>query len=59
MNSLTDKVNAVFAQWNKTDSPGCALAVIKEGELIYKRGYGMADLERNVPISPASVFDYD
>lgn len=57
MKSLTDKVDALFAQWNKADSPGCALAIIKYGELIYKRGYGMADLERNVPISPASVFD--
>ena len=52
-----EQIDALFAQWNKPDSPGCALAVIKDGQIVYKRGYGMADLERNVPISPHSVFD--
>jgi CubicO group peptidase (beta-lactamase class C family) len=54
---LTDKVDELFAIWNKPDSPGCSLAVIKDGEIIYKRGYGMADLERSIPLSTASVFD--
>lgn len=57
MTALTAKVDELFAEWDKPDSPGCALAVIKDGEIIYQRGYGMADLERNVPLSPASVFD--
>ncbi len=52
----TDKVDALFAQWDKTDSPGCALAIIQNGKIIYKRGYGMANLELDVPISPQSVF---
>jgi CubicO group peptidase (beta-lactamase class C family) len=38
----TDKVDKVFAQWGTTTSPGCALAVIRDGRIIYKRGYGMA-----------------
>lgn len=54
--SLTDKVDQVFAQWDKADSPGCALGVIRNGEFVYKRGYGMANLEYNIPISPTSVF---
>lgn len=33
------------------------LAVIKDGEFRYKRGYGMADLERGMAISTESVFD--
>ncbi len=57
MSYITDKVDELFVVWNKPDSPGCSLAIIKEGEIIYKRGYGMADLERNIPLSPASVFD--
>jgi CubicO group peptidase (beta-lactamase class C family) len=47
----------LFAEWAKPDSPGCALAVIQDGEIVHKRGYGMADLERDVPLSPRSVFD--
>lgn len=57
MSSLTDRVDALFTQWDTTESPGCVLAVIKDGEFIYKRGYGMADLERGVPITPESIFD--
>lgn len=57
MKMLTDKVDALFAEWNRTDSPGCALAVIKDGQVIYQHAYGMADLERNVPLSTATVFD--
>jgi CubicO group peptidase (beta-lactamase class C family) len=54
---ITDKVDQLFAQWDKPDSPGCALAVIQNGEVIYKRGYGMANLEYDIPISSNSVFD--
>ena len=55
--SLTDKVDKVFAQWDKPDSPGCALGVIRNGEFVYKRGYGMANLEYNIPITPTSIFE--
>ena len=55
--SVTARVDKLFAQWNKSDSPGCALGIVKDGRLIYKRGYGMANLEHNIPISPQSVFN--
>jgi CubicO group peptidase (beta-lactamase class C family) len=54
--SLNGKVDQVFAQFDKPDSPGCALAVIKEGQIIYKRGYGVSNLEYGIPISPSSIF---
>ena len=52
----TDKVDKLFAKWDSTISPGAALAIIKDGEIIYKRGYGMANLEHSVPITSTSVF---
>jgi len=52
----TAKVDQLFSRWGKTNSPGCALAIIQDGRIIYKQGYGMASLEHNVPISPGSVF---
>jgi CubicO group peptidase (beta-lactamase class C family) len=57
MSSITTQVDQLFAQWDKPDSPGCALAIIQNGEIIYKRGYGMANLEYDIPLSPNSVFD--
>ncbi len=51
----TVQVDEIFAEWDKDDSPGCALGVLRGGELIYARGYGSANLDLCVPISPASV----
>src|SRR6185436_1924774 len=53
---LTSKVDKLFANWDKPDSPGAALIVVKDGAVVYKRGYGSANLEYNIPITPATVF---
>ena len=53
---VTTKVDKVFEQWDKPDSPGCALGVYRDGQIVYKRGYGMANLNDDVPITPATVF---
>jgi len=54
--SLVKKVDAVFSEYDKTNSPGCALAILKDGKIIYKRGYGMSNMEYNIAISPSSIF---
>jgi CubicO group peptidase (beta-lactamase class C family) len=53
----SQKVDALFAQWNKPNSPGCALAIIKDGQVLYKHGYGMANLDYDIPISSKTVFN--
>ena len=53
----SEKIDALFAQWNKPDSPGCAVAVIKDGQVLYKRGYGIANLDFDIPISSKTVFN--
>ena len=50
-------IDELFAQWNKPGSPGCAVGISRNGELVYERGYGVANLELGVPITPASVFE--
>src|SRR5262249_30837624 len=50
------EVDELFAQWDRPDSPGCALAVIRDGRIAYVRGYGCANLEYGVPITPATIF---
>ncbi len=54
--ALTAKVDELFANWDKPDSPGASLAVIKKGEVIYRKGYGSAHLEYDIPITPSTVF---
>lgn len=50
------RVDKIFAPWDKPDSPGFALAVAQAGKIVYARGYGMADLDHNIAITPSTVF---
>lgn len=52
----TDEIDTIFS-WATPATPGCTVAVSRHGELIVSRAYGLADLERNVPINPDTVFD--
>jgi CubicO group peptidase (beta-lactamase class C family) len=54
--SRNSQVDGLFAQWNKPDSPGCAVSVKKNGVIVFERGYGMANLDHNIPITPDTVF---
>ena len=51
------RVDAIFREYDRTDSPGCALGVYRDGSILAARGYGMANLELGVAISPQTVFD--
>jgi CubicO group peptidase (beta-lactamase class C family) len=50
-------VDEVFSDLTKSGSPGCALGVYRDGKIIYAKGYGLANIEENVVITPQSVFD--
>ena len=52
----TDRVDALFAKWDRVDSPGAALGIFQDGRIVYARGYGSANLEYNIPITPQTVF---
>jgi len=51
------KVDAVFARFHRTDSPGCAVGVSSNNEPVLSAAYGMADLEHDVPLTPESIFE--
>lgn len=55
--STAARIDRIFAQWDRSDSPGCALGVFRDGRIVYARGYGMANLELGVALSPQSVLD--
>lgn len=54
--ALAARVDSIFAEWDDPDSPGAALAVLEDGEIVLERGWGSAQLEHGVPITPATVF---
>lgn len=52
-----DKVDSIFTKFAEPGSPGCALAIMKDGQIIYRKGYGLANIEHNVPVIPSTVFN--
>ena len=54
--AVQERVDALFGELTQPGSPGCALGVMKDGELIYKQGYGLANLEYDIPITPSTIF---
>jgi CubicO group peptidase (beta-lactamase class C family) len=55
--SLVTEIDALFAAFTEPGSPGCALGISRAGSVAYARGYGLANLEHAVPITPRTVFD--
>ncbi len=49
--------DSVFARWNSTHGPGCAVGVAREGKTLLTKGYGMANLETGTPITGETVFE--
>jgi len=50
-------VDKLFSQWDRSDSPGAAIVVVMDDNVVYQRGYGSANLETRTPITPQTVFD--
>ena len=50
------EIDEIF-RWATADSPGCAVAVSQDGAQVVNRTYGLADLDRGIPISAATIFD--
>src|SRR5262249_44051375 len=55
LDSANRWVDSVFAPYG-TSSPGCAVGVVRDGKLAFAKGYGMADLEHDTPITPSTRF---
>jgi CubicO group peptidase (beta-lactamase class C family) len=50
------QVDELFAAYNKPQSPGCSVGVIRDGVFIFQKSYGEASLELDVPLTSKSVF---
>src|ERR1700756_175775 len=52
---IAKKCDSIFNNYN--DRPGVAVLIIQDGKIAFEKGYGLASLEYNVPITPTTVFD--
>src|SRR5439155_11836500 len=48
--------DSIFAPYATARTPGCAVGVTRAGELVFSKGYGMADLTRGTRIGPDTRF---
>src|ERR1700704_2272042 len=56
MGKLDGKIDAVFADMDRPQHPGAALLVIDHDEIVYRKCYGLADLETRRPITTDTSF---
>ena len=55
--SQAQRVDSLFFQYNEGGSPGLAVAAVRDSKVIFRKGYGLANLEYGIPITPSTVFD--
>ena len=53
---LADRVTALFEHFNEGVQPGAAVMVIRDGSIVYSRGFGYANIEAGLPIDAHSTF---
>ncbi len=57
MSQTNEKVvDAMFRDFDRANSPGAAVIVIKEGKPLFAKGYGLADLEKKIPCTTNTNF---
>lgn len=53
---ITSQIDALFAPYDSPDSPGASVAVLQKGKIVFKKGYGSANLEYDIPNTPSTIF---
>src|SRR6267154_716433 len=54
---LPDQINDLFSQEFKSNEPGAAVLVMMNGDTVFKKGYGVADITTNEKITPHTLFN--
>lgn len=53
----SQSVDAIVRKYLHDDGPGLALLIVKDGQTGHKQGYGLANLRREIPITPQTNFE--
>jgi CubicO group peptidase (beta-lactamase class C family) len=55
--TLHDRIDTLLAREFPADEPGAAVLVLRDGKVVLEKGYGLAHLDPNKPITRATNFD--
>ncbi len=50
------EIDKIFSKYANNDSPGYALGIVKDGTFVFAKGYGQANLDDNIAITPDTAF---
>ena len=53
----TPRIDSLFANLQQGNQPGLAVGIVKGGQLVLSKGYGLANLEHRLPFTPNTVSD--
>jgi CubicO group peptidase (beta-lactamase class C family) len=54
--AMAKGIDEIFATYAKPGGPGCAVGVYQNGKTTFARGYGLANITNEVPITPTTRF---
>ncbi|HVW95794.1 MAG TPA: serine hydrolase domain-containing protein [Mucilaginibacter sp.] len=54
--SVLKRINSLFDYWNKAQSPGCVVGIVRNDTLVFSKGYGMANLEYAIPNTSETLY---
>lgn len=54
--SIEKSIDTIFQDFDHPDKPGAAVAVVQNGKIVFKKGYGSANLEYGIPVTPKTIF---
>ena len=52
-----NRIDSIFIDIDRSDSPGCALVILSDDKLVYARGYGSSNLDYKIPIDSTTVMN--
>ena len=55
--TLAARIDELFESCNRPDLPGCAVGIVHDGKLIYRKGFGTANLDYGAPNTPQTIFE--
>ena len=56
-NIRENRIDSLFSKWNNSKAPGYVIGITKNGELIYQKYFGLANLAFEAPINASSIFN--
>jgi CubicO group peptidase (beta-lactamase class C family) len=54
--TIEESIDEIFKDFDAIAKPGAAVAVMQHGEIVFKKGYGSANLEYDIPVTPSTIF---